>query len=350
MTYYLEFRFFVGVDFHPFQQTIAWCDKETGETGTFKLTHDIEKVREYYSSLPEGTVVGIEASARAVWFEKIILEGGHKLVVGNPVLIRKSAPSRHKNDRRDAEHILDLLLTGRFPAIWRRPRESGEILEVLRLRSSLVRQRTQVYNRLQALAHNVGMPKAKMTNAAVQQVLGLAEMDESGALCREQLFSVLTHLTERIMELERWLKSKVEANSQVRLLMTQKGVGYLTALTFVHTVGDVTRFEKGPKGVAKFAGYDSVEASSADRIRFGPISKAGSRLLRFQLGQAAHLATRWDVKLKTFYKRLLKKKAKGVAKTATARKLLVKLSIMLRDNITAEEFDLRGRTVGNARF
>lgn len=149
--------------------------------------------------------------------------------------------------------------------------------------------------------------------------------------------------------MEAWLKPKAAANNKAQLLMTQKGVGYLTALTFVHTVGDVTRFEKGPKGVTRFAGYDSVERSSADKKRFGPISKTGSRLLRFQLGQAAQIAARSDVKLKAFYKRLAKKKPKAVAKTAAARRLLVKLSIMLRDNITAEEFDLRGRTVGNAR-
>ena len=49
---------------------------------------------------------------------------------------------------------------------------------------------------------------------------------------------------------------------------------------------------------------------------------------------------------------LAKKKTKAVAKTATARKLLVKLSIMLRDNITADEFDQRGRRepIGNARL
>jgi hypothetical protein len=64
---------------------------------------------------------------------------------------------------------------------------------------------------------------------------------------------------------------------------------------------------------------------------------------------AAHIACRSDVKLKSFYKRLAKKKPKPVAKTAAARKLLVKLAIMLRDQITAEEFDQRGRTVGNAR-
>jgi transposase len=220
---------------------------------------------------------------------------------------------------------------------------------VVRLRSSLVRQRIQVYNRLQALAHNVGMPRVNMRTAAAQQVLKRVDMDESGVLCRGQLFSMLSHLSERIAELEAWLKPKAAADVKAELLMTQKGVGYLTALTFVHTIGDIHRFQKGPRGVTKFAGYDSVEKSSADKKRFGPISKAGSSLLRFQLGQAAQTAIRLDAKLKAFYKRLAKKKPKALAKTATARRLLVKLSIMLRDSITAEEFDLRGRTVGNAR-
>ncbi len=341
--------FYIGVDFHPHQQTLCWIDKSTGAMETLDLAHDLDKVRQFYSSLAEPAVVGIEASSRAVWFENMIAETGHKLVVGNPVLIRKSAPSRHKNDRRDAEHMLDLLMSGKFPAIWRRPRESSEIVDVLRLRHRLVGQRTQVFNRLQALAHSVGMPKCSMRNVGVQKVLKAVEMSESGTLCREQLFSMVDHLNERIGELEKWLKAKVSINSRVELLLTQRGVGYLTALAFVHTVGDVTRFAKGPKGVTHFAGYDSVEDSSGSRKRFGPISKGGSPLLRFQLGQAAQNAIRSDVKLKAFYKRLAKKKPKAVAKTATARRLLVKLSIMLRDNITADEFDLRGRTVGNAR-
>lgn len=341
--------FYIGVDFHPHQQTLCWCDKDTGETGRLEMAHDIEKVREFYSSFDRPAVIGVEASTRAGWFENLVLEAGHKLLVGNPVSIRKTAMSRHKNDRIDAEHILWLLMRDEFPAIWRRPPESNEILEVVRLRSSLVRQRIQVYNRLQALAHNVGMPKAGMRSIYVQQTLKAAEMNESGALCREQLFSMLSYLSERIAQLEAWLKPKAATNDKVQLLMTQKGVGYLTALTFVHTVGDVARFEKGPRGITRFAGYDSVERSSAARVRFGPISKTGSSLLRFQLGQAAQSAARLDPRLKAFYKRLAKKKPKAVAKTATARRLLVKLSIMLRDSITAQEFDRRGRTVGNAR-
>ena len=123
----------------------------------------------------------------------------------------------------------------------------------------------------------------------------------------------------------------------------------MTALTVVHTLGDVTRFARVAKQVASFGGLDPLERSSAGKIRFGGISKGGSPLLRFYLGQAVQTAARYDVRFKSFYKRLAKKKPKAVAKTATARKLLVKLAIMLRDNITAEEFDRRGPQVGNAR-
>ena len=340
---------YIGVDFHPHQQTAAWCDTETGETRTVDIAHDKERVREFYTSLLEPAVVGIEASTRAAWFENMLIETGHKLLVGNPVLIRKRATSRHKNDRRDAELILELLLRNDFPAIWRRPPESNQILEIVRLRSSLVRQRTQVYNRLQALAHGCGLPKGRMRTVAFQTLIKGVEMDEAGELARSQLFSLLEQLNKQIDELEAWLKAKAEPQAPVQLLQTQKGVGYLTALVTVHTLGDVTRFKRVSKQVASFAGFEPLEKSSAGKRRFGSISKAGSPLLRFQLGQAAQIAARYDAKLKSFYKRLAKKKPKAVAKTAAGRKLLVKLSIMLRDSITADEFDRRGRTVGNAR-
>jgi transposase len=341
---------YIGVDFHPHRQTVAWCDTETGETQTRDLIHDLENVRQYYSSFSEPAIIGIEASVKATWFENMVFENGHKLVVGNPVLIRKRATSRHKNDRRDAELILELLLRDEFPALWRRPPESSRILEVLRLRSGLVRQRTQVCNRLQALAHDAGLPKGRMKTHAFQSLVKAVEMDEAGRLARSQYFGLLEAFNDRIAELELWLKAKAASDRSAQLLETQIGVGYLTALACVHTLGDVSRFTRLTKQVASFAGLDPLERSSAGKIRFGSISKAGSQLLRFYLGLAAQRAARSDVKLKGFCKRLRKKKPKAVVKTAAARRLLVKLAIMLRDNITAQEFDRRGRTVGNARF
>lgn len=341
---------YIGVDFHPHQQTIAWCDTRTGETGTADLENDPESVRQFYSSLPEPATVGIEASARARWFENMLFETSHKLFVGNPVLIRKRATSRHKSDRRDAELILQLLLRGEFPAIWRRPLESDQILDMLRLRQSLVRQRTGVYNRLQALVHDVGLPKGRIRTKSFQKLLKDYPTDEVASIRREYLFSLVDKLDKQIGELNYWLTKKADKDGSVLLLLSQKGVGNLTALATVHTLGDVSRFPRLSKQIVSFAGLDPVERSSAGKTRFGNISKAGSRLLRHQLGLSAQIACRSDAKLKSFYKRLSKRKPKPVAKVAIARKLLVKLAIMLRDQITADEFDQRGRTVGNARI
>jgi len=341
---------YIGVDFHPYQQTICWTDTATGETDTIELAHDVEKVEAFYASLGEPAIIGIEASVRAGWFENMLERLGHKLLVGNPVLIRKRATSKHKNDRRDAALILELLLRNEFPAVWRRSEESNEVLEVLRLRHSLVRQRTRVYNKLHSLARNVGLRKGRMRSLVFQEMIKTAVMSEACSISRRHLFSLMDKLTEQIGELDQWLKKKAAIDRQVQLLLTQRGVGYLAALCTVHTLGDVSRFPRLTKQVVSYAGLDPLERSSAGRKSFGSVSKAGPSLLRFQLGQAAQIAARFDLTLKTFYKRLEKKKPRSVAKTAAARKLLVKLAIMLRDSISAHEFDQRGRTVGNARF
>jgi transposase len=223
----------------------------------------------------------------------MLFETGHKLLVGNPVLIRKRATSRHKNDRRDANLILKLLLQDEFPAIWRRPPESDQVLEILRLRVSFVKHRTQAYNRLQALAHSIGMPKGKIRTNAFQQMLKAAPMNEVASIRREHLFASVENFSKQIAELEQWLKRKA-GEPAVQLLLSQRGVGELTALATVHTLGDVSRFPRLSRQIANFAGLDPVEDSSAGRVRFRSISKAGSKLLRQQLGQAANIACRSD--------------------------------------------------------
>lgn len=89
-----------------------------------------------------------------------------------------------------------------------------------------------------------------------------------------------------------------------------------------------------------------MEQSSAGKVKFGSISKAGSVVLRHLLGQAMHVAARYDGELKAFYKRLAGRRSKSIAKVATTRKLLIRLFIILRDGIDYNEFKRRGATVG----
>lgn len=337
---------YIGVDFHPHQQTVCWCDVQTGELKIQTLYHNTAAVRQFYQQMPPA-IVGMEATAPALWFEQLLFDNQHQLRVGHSKLIRARATSRHKSDARDAELLYDLLRRDEFPTLWRRPSESTQVLEMLRLRHTLVRQRTQTYNRLQALAHAVGLPKGRMQTATFRTQLQAVEMPAVMQLRRQHLVDLLDHLHQQISGLDTWLQTQA-AQAKVQLLCTQAGVGPLTALAVVHTLGDVQRFTSARQSTA-FVGLDPQEKSSGGKQKFGAISKAGSPLTRFLLGQAAHLASRHDPYFKTFYQRLAKKKPKAVAKTATARKLLVKLSIMLRDNLTAQEFADRGRTLAHAR-
>lgn len=335
---------YIGVDFHPHQQTVSFCETQEGEVCSTSLAHNLELVRRFYEQFPKA-VVGVEASCSAAWFEQMLFDLGHELKVGNPTLIRARARSRHKSDKRDADLILDLLLKDEFPALSRRSMESQSVLEQLRFRHQLVKQRTQVCNRLQALAHAAGLPKRSMQTKRARQDLTEARLSETQQFQRDQLFEILDDLSRRIKVLESWLEEKASGDRKVQLLLTHKGVGLLSGIAVVHTLGDVSRFASS-KQVVAFAGLDPLERSSAGRVRTGSISKAGSTLLRQLLGQAMHVAVRYDGELKVFYQRLVHRRSKPIAKVAATRKLLIRLFIMLRDEIDYSEFKRRGSAVG----
>jgi len=147
-----------GVDFHARQQTVAWCDTSDGEIHLEKLDHqDHNQVRSFYARSGRGLIVGLEASGYSQWFEALLASLGHQSWVGETCEIRRRARSRQKNDRRDAELILDLLLKDEFPRVHRLTEESLEVLRRLRDRHRLVKMRTQASNALYAIAPERGL-------------------------------------------------------------------------------------------------------------------------------------------------------------------------------------------------
>jgi len=157
----------------------------------------------------------------------------------------------------------------------------------------------------------------------------------------EDLITLLEPINERIRGVEMWLKQQASADERVKLLMTHPGVGLLTALGLVHTLEPFNRF-RNQRSVVAYVGLEPMERSSAERKRYIGISKAGSRLLRFLLGEAAQVAVRFDPELKRFYERVGKRRGKQKATVAAARKLLVRCWIMLRNNVDYAEFRSRG--------
>jgi transposase len=341
---------YIGVDFHARQQTICYLKTETGELVTCELKHqDKEQVRAFYQQFQGRVIIGLEASGYSPWFETMLEQLGHQVWLGHATEIRRRARWRQKNDRRDAELILDLMLHNEFPRLHRPALESREVLRMLRYRQKLIKLRTMGKNSLQAIALQAGLAKGKsLFTKAGQQDFQAAEMSPVLQWQREHWLALLEPLNQQLLETMVWFKAQSKDDVCIKRLRTHPGIGLLTSLCLWHTLQPVSRFRNTRK-VAAYAGFDPVERSSAERQRFLGISKAGSRLLRYLLVEATHTAVRHDEDLKRFYKRLAERRGRPKATVAAARKLLIRAFIMLRDEIDYAEFRRRAVAARLAR-
>jgi transposase len=327
----------VGCDFHPGWQQVSVLDQATGEIEEKKLVNGDGEAERYYRDLPCPSLIGVEACGNAQWFLDLLERLGHVVWVGDAAQIRASYPRKQKTDKRDAGHILKLLVEGRFPRLWVPSAGERDLRQLLIHRHKLVQMRTCVKNGLQHLAMNRGLQKKR----ALWSVRGRADfekllMEGWSARRREDLLRLLDQLDGLIAELDEAAETAAREHAQTRLLMTQPGVGPITALAFALTIGDVSRF-RSSKQVSSYLGLIPAEHSSGGKQRLGRISKQGNSFMRMMLVEAAQTAVRMDPGFSKEYKHRCHQKPKGVAKVAAARKLAVRLYWMLRTQVSYPE-------------
>ncbi len=320
----------VGCDLHTRYQQIAMLDKETGELMERRLEHASGEARAFYSELAGPVLVGIEATGHTRWFERMLAELGHQLWIGDAAQIRASMVRKQKTDARDAAHVLQLLVEERFPRIWRPTMAERDLRQLVWHRQKLVWMRNAVGNQLHALAMGEGLCRKQklftQKGRAELQSLGLGPW---ASYRRQELLTMLDQLDESLQALNHAVAEQAEQNVAAVLLMTHPGVGPVTSLAFVLTLGPVRRFERS-KQVVSYLGLNPREHSSGGRQRLGAISKQGNPMMRSLLVEAGHTAARLDAELKRDYQRLKLRRGSGVAKVAIARKLAVRMYWMLR--------------------
>jgi transposase len=324
----------IGCDFHPGFQQVAIFDNRTGEYQEKRLAHR-EEAEGFYRTLAGQQVrVGMEACGHYPWFERLLAEWGYELWLGDAAEIRARVVRRQKTDRRDAAHLLQLLLEDRFPRIWVPSLEERDVRQLLVHRHKQVQARTRVKNQLQAMALGQGVQKKrKLWTAAGRAELEQLQLLPYAADRRQQLLRSLDGLEAEIATLQRRVEEEVKQRPAASRLMTHPGVGPVTALAMVLTLGPAQRFASG-KEVASYFGLIPSEHSSGGRQKLGHISKQGSSFLRFLLVEAGQSAVRGDAELGRFYRRLAVRKHRALAKVAVARKLAVRLYLMLREDWT----------------
>jgi transposase len=146
--------------------------------------------------------------------------------------------------------------------------------------------------------------QAQLSTAKGRARLEAVPLSPTLAQQREAWSQLLGRVREQVVSVEHWLKRQAGGDERVTRLRTHPGVGLLTSHCLAHTLGDTARFANSRK-VTAYVGLEPMEYSSAETRRYGTIIKAGSRLLRFLLGEAAQIAVLTDDQLRAFYRGLV---------------------------------------------
>jgi len=323
----------VGCDLHTRYQQIAMLDEESGELVERRLEHAGGEVTEFYRQLQGPVRVGIEGTGHTRWFERLLAELGYELWVGDAARIRAAAVRKQKTDARDAALILELLLSGRFPRLWRPTMAERDLRHLLWHRQKLVWMRNAVGNQLHALAMGEGLCRKKQlfTKKGRRELEGL-RLDPWASRRRQELLNMLDQVDISLQQFDQAVHEQAAQNPAAVRLMTHPGVGPVTSLAFVLLVGPVTRFARS-KQLVSYLGLNPREHSSGGRQKLGAISKQGNPMMRGLLVEAGHTAARMDTELRQDYQRLKLRRGGSVAKVAIARKLAVRMYWMLRRQV-----------------
>lgn len=338
----------IGCDYHPSFQQIALVNTETGELQERRLGHR-EEAEQFYRAL--ATVgakvrVGMEASGHAGWFERLLAELNIELWMGDAAKIAAKRVRKQKTDRRDAQHILTLMVKDDFPKIWVPSWENRDVRQLLWHRHRMVQTRTRIMNQLQAAALNEGLRyKKKLWRESGRQQLESLPLAPWASRRRRDLLEVLDRINPTIAELTRAIEQQAEKCPDAQRLMTHPGVGALTAIAFVLIIGKADRFSCG-KQIASYLGLVPEEDSSGERRRLGHISKQGNSLLRFLLVEAAQVTVRSDNRWRNRFFHLAQRRGRKIAKVAMARRLAICLYWMWRRGWSYAQLESFGSHVG----
>ena len=200
---------------------------------------------------------------------------------------------RAKTDREDARWLRRLLGEGRLPESWIPPEHVRGSRSRARLRKTLIDERTQWLQRVQATLfhHGIGGAPAELRSSAGREFLDQLDLP---ADARERIaiaLAMIDSLDGQLRPLESELRKLARRQTGCRALMGQFGMGELTALMTLCELGDVQRLSASRKAV-RMAGIDIGVHRSDRRSRVGELNRQGSPHLRWALYEAALSAPR----------------------------------------------------------
>jgi len=253
-----------------------------------------EQLLETIATLPP-CLIGMEAGSGAHEWGRRFEPFGHRVRL---MAAKFVAPYRQngKNDGNDAEAICEAVGRPKTRFVPLKSAEQQAVLSLHRVRQGFVTERTATMNRIRGLLAEFGVVLPQRSPTIRRQALKAAET--LPLLARRAIEDLCAHvrvLDERVDSYDRDLQQQAQTSEAARRLMQIRGIGPLSALAIVATVGNARDFKNG-RQFAAWIGLTPQQHSSGGKTRLGHITKRGDAYLRSLLVQGArsalHTATR----------------------------------------------------------
>jgi transposase len=296
-------------------------------------------LRKYFRQF-RGQEVQVAVEACGFWpaFREVVEPEVKRLVLVHPQRVKAIASAKLKNDRVDSETLAHLLRCDLLPESWKADRETQARRQQVRLRTTLVRQRTRLKNQVHAVLHQQGLrsPVTDLFGRRGRLWLGQVKLPEQAGESVQACLRMIDHYSEEIQKQNLQLSEKAKEDERVEWLLTIPGIGECSAMMLLAEIGNIGRFGN-KEALCSYAGLVPRVRESAGKAARGGITRQGSSALRWIMVEAAQVATRCSPAAKRYYERLLRKKHKHVARVALARKLLIAVYALLHDGVVFEE-------------
>ena len=269
----------VGMDMGDKKHDICILDAEGEITKRSGVSNTVIGIRKYFSKLPP-CLVAMEAGTHSRWVSNILEELGHEVLVGNPRKLRMIWDSENKNDQRDAEMLARVARFDRnllYP-IHHRGNDTQADLAIIKSRDMLVKTRVTLVTHARGLVKSFGMRIKSCSAASFHKHLD-EEMPDELRPALEPILNSIIKITEQIQICDYKLKELLKKYPETEKLLAITGVGPVTALAYILTLEDSTRFKKS-RDVGPYLGLTPKRDQSGKSDKQLGITKTGDTYTR----------------------------------------------------------------------
>jgi transposase len=302
----------VGLDYHQHPVQVVVMDEQGNRLLNRPCPNDWERIVQLVEPLGVVKRAAIEACCGAADLaEELIEKANWPVELGHPTYIAKLKGSPDKSDFSDAELIADLARVGYLPKVYLASSYERDLRQLVNHRQALVDQRRAVKLRVGGVLreHRAVPPKelSRWSKAWVEWSKSALQLSDHGRWIVNDLMQDLKHLNEKVLAVDERLREATADDAKVQKLMTEAGVGEVTAWVLRSYIGRFDRFNSG-KQLSRYCGLSPCNASTGGRQADAGLIDGCNRLLRATLIQAAHRLGRSEPRWTRLYASL---KARG---------------------------------------